>query len=96
MTHIRSVSVVISTNGRAASLAKTLAALSWQTYRHFEVCVVTGPQRDGTHDLVAHYVGTGRIKSAPCEAANLSRSRNIGIRLAAGDLIAFIDDDAIP
>ncbi|MDQ1833898.1 glycosyltransferase family 2 protein [Massilia scottii] len=37
-----------------------------------------------------------RIRTARCDVANLSVSRNIGICMAAGDVVAFIDDDAIP
>ena len=38
----------------------------------------------------------GHIKLATCPEANIARSRNIGIDNAAGEIIAFIDDDAIP
>ena len=35
------------------------------------------------------------IKSARCPAENLSMSRNIGIEAAAGEFVAFMDDDAV-
>lgn len=89
------VSVVINTNGRCTSLIKTIEALSWQRYPNFEICVVAGPTRDGTHEFLAEATATRRLKSAECSEANLSSSRNIGIALAAGDFIAFIDDDAL-
>src|SRR5262249_59379680 len=38
----------------------------------------------------------GRIRVGRCPDRNLSRSRNIAIRMAAGDLVAFTDDDAYP
>lgn len=37
-----------------------------------------------------------KIKIEECPEANLSRSRNIGIQHASGDIVCFIDDDAIP
>jgi glycogen(starch) synthase len=87
-------SVVINTLNRANSLRATLDALRYQHHDDFEVIVVNGPSTDGTESLLAEYAG--RIKHLRCDVANLSMSRNIGIRAAAGDAVAFIDDDAIP
>lgn len=62
-------------------------------YPSFEVCVVHGPTNDGTRELVEEYAG--RIKCAACQQRNLSISRNIGIALASGEIVAFIDDDGL-
>ncbi|HEX3426765.1 MAG TPA: glycosyltransferase, partial [Acidimicrobiales bacterium] len=94
MTAARRVSVVINTYNRAAHLRLTLAALGHLDHPDFEVIVVNGPSTDGTEAVVAEYAG--RIKAAACPARNLSVSRNIGIAMAAGDIVAFIDDDAYP
>jgi len=88
------VSVIISTHDRANSLARTLEGLGGLRYDPFEVVVVNGPSTDGTADLLASW--EGRLKVGTCNEANLARSRNIGIALASGDLVAFIDDDAYP
>lgn len=72
----------------------TLESLRFQRHDDFEVVVVNGPSTDHTEEMLAQY--EGRIKHLRCPVANLSMSRNIGIRAAAGDVVAFIDDDAIP
>lgn len=87
-------SVVINTLNRATSLRSTLLALERQLHDDFEVIVVNGPSTDHTEAVLAEHAG--RIKHLRCPVANLSMSRNIGIRAAAGDVVAFIDDDAIP
>jgi glycogen synthase len=87
-------SVVINTLNRAASLRDTLESLRGQIHDEIELIVVNGPSTDGTEELLARYAG--EIKHERCGVANLSMSRNIGIRAAAGDVVAFIDDDAIP
>ncbi len=89
-----SVSVVVNTIDRAASLAVLLAALEQQAYPPFELIVVVGPTRDRTPALLAAYAG--RVRVLHCPRANLSQSRNIGLLAARGEIVAFIDDDAVP
>ena len=60
----------------------------------FEVVVVNGPSTDGTTELLREYVG--QIKIVSCPTRNLSESRNLGLAAAVGDVIVFIDDDALP
>ncbi len=88
------VSIVICTDGRAEALACTLSSLSYLDFAAFEVIVVCGPTQDGTDKVLQAY--DGRIKIALNDKRNLSISRNLGIRLACGDIVAFLDDDAIP
>src|SRR4051794_34868435 len=88
------VSVVICTYNRAAALREVLDALRRQTSQGFEVVVVNGPSVDGTSELLAAQAGAVRVVENP--ERHLSRSRNLGIAAAAGELVAFIDDDAVP
>ena len=37
-----------------------------------------------------------RIKLLPQDTPNISAARNVGVRAAAGQIVAFIDDDAVP
>jgi GT2 family glycosyltransferase len=89
-----SVSVVINTFNRRELLKRTLVSLREQTYRPFEVIVVNGPSTDGTDEFLASF--RGRVRRTNCPEAHLGLSRNLGIRIAAGEIVAFIDDDAIP
>jgi glycosyltransferase involved in cell wall biosynthesis len=88
------VSLVINTIDRARSLEILLESLEEQTYPLFEVIVVVGPTKDNTLALLEAY--RDKVTVQRCPEANLGRSRNIGIREARGDLVAFIDDDAVP
>ena len=87
-------SIVICTDGRIDSLKATLGSLRFLNQSNFEVCVVCGPTDDGTRDLISRWPYP--LKTAFNPARNLSISRNTGIRLAAGDIVAFLDDDSIP
>jgi glycosyltransferase involved in cell wall biosynthesis/GT2 family glycosyltransferase len=88
------VSIIVSTLDRAVDLGRLLASLRHLDYDRFEVIVVNGPSRDGTDELLAQWAG--QIKLASCRTANLAASRNIGLGAASGDIVAFIDDDAVP
>ena len=88
------VSVVINTCNRAAHLRDALRGLKGLRYGEFEVVVVNGPSTDDTEAVLAEWAP--HIKRATCPELNLSVSRNIGIAAAAGEIVAFIDDDAIP
>ncbi len=88
------VSVVINTLNRANLLPNTLAALVHQDHSDLEVVVVNGPSTDDTTAVLATW--SDHIKIGTCPVANLSVSRNIGIAMATGDIVAFIDDDGVP
>ncbi len=86
------VSVVIATAGRRQCLPNCIASLRRQTYRPLELVVVVGPSQDGSHDYASSLTDA---KVTRVDRLNASFARNTGVRLASGDIIAFIDDDAI-
>jgi glycosyltransferase involved in cell wall biosynthesis len=88
------VSVVINTLNRRERLERLLLALRSQKHAAFEVVVVNGPSVDGTDALLTDF--KDRAHLATCPDACLGRSRNIGVAAASGEIVAFIDDDAIP
>jgi glycosyltransferase involved in cell wall biosynthesis/predicted SAM-dependent methyltransferase len=87
------VSVVICTYNRSDYLQRCLNYLKDQDYLHFEVIVVNGPSTDGTINILSARTD---IKVIQNSKRNLSISRNLGIQHASGDIVAFIDDDALP
>lgn len=87
------VSVVINTYNRGWWLDRCLSSLEAQTYRNFEVVVVNGPSTDSTSEVLDRW--RGRIKAVSTPSRVLSVSRNEGIAVSAGDLVVFIDDDAV-
>ncbi len=89
-----SFSIVICTYNRASQLRRCLHTLEGLEYPNFEVIVVDGPSRDETPQLLERY--GDRIKVGKNPTRNLSVSRNIGIKLSSGDIVAFIDDDGMP
>ena len=88
------ISIIINTYNRATSLDTALHSLRRLNYPWFEVVVINGPSTDHTSDVLKAHQAHIRVGS--CSDRNLSISRNVGIEMARGDLVAFIDDDAVP
>ncbi|MEY1557019.1 glycosyltransferase family 2 protein [Yoonia sp. R2331] len=90
MTH-PAVSVVVVSLGRPAELNRCLVGLFQLDYAPFEVVVVADAES-------CKGLGTfqRRIKLVHFETVNISAARNAGIAQACGEIVAFIDDDAVP
>lgn len=86
-------SVVIVSRGRGPQLSLCLLALEFQSLRSFEVIVVGD---EAARRAVIAGPGRARVQFAPCEAANISVARNIGLSLARAACVAFLDDDCVP
>src|SRR6056297_2389366 len=91
MTTLLPVSVIIVSRGRPALLNRCLTGVCQLWYPDFEIVVVSDPEG---LDAVASRAGL--IKTVAFDDANIASARNAGIRAAAGKIVAFIDDDAVP
>ena len=86
------VSVIVVTAGRRQCLPACIDSLQRQTYRPLEIVIVVGPSTDGTIDYVR---SLDDVKHCQVDKLNISHARNQGLREASGEIIAFIDDDAV-
>lgn len=95
------VSVIVSayTTERYDDLLELLSSLEKQTYRNFEVILVVEKSRELLGCLTRHSYGLGALQLKLLfndgKVKGLSAARNIGIQAAQGEIIAFIDDDAV-
>ena len=88
LDHDPFVSVVIACPRRSWMLDECLDAIGQQSYRNFEVIVLPDDGEWGTGNDRLSVIPTGKVRPA--------EKRNIGIREAKGEIVAFIDDDAYP
>jgi O-antigen biosynthesis protein len=87
------VSVVIVSRQRPDALKLCLRAVARLSYPDYEIIVVADPAGlRAVEDLPF----ASQIKTVPFDEANISAARNRGIAQAAGQIVAFLDDDAIP
>lgn len=87
------VSVIVVSHGRPGLLRRCLTGLGQLCHTDFEIIVVA--DAPGVR-AVAEMGWEGRVKLQRFDAANISAARNAGLALAAGEIVAFIDDDAVP
>ena len=95
-TSRNSVSVVIPTH-QPRFLRDTLKGLSAQSDRNFEAIVVeNGLKTDGTEALLSEFSDKFQVRYVYEKRLGLNIARNLGCRLARGDILALLDDDCIP
>ncbi len=87
------VSVIIVSRGRPEALRRCLLGVSQLQYAAFEVVVVACPEGIAVTETQQ---ALPQIKCIAYDEANISAARNLGLTHAAGEIVAFIDDDAVP
>lgn len=86
------ISVVIPSYNTAATIGRTLEALSRQsTQRSREIIVVDCSPDDSVARVCAQFPGVTILREA--KRFNPGEGRNIGARAAQGDLLVFVDAD---
>ena len=90
------ISVVIPTHNRIRQLKRCLRSLLSQSYEDYEIMVSANRCTDGTLAYVRKRMeNDDRIRLAITSKRGINIARNAGIKESAGELIAFIDDDAV-
>jgi GT2 family glycosyltransferase len=90
------ISVVVCTYRRQALLPDLFAALRAQTRPADEILIVDNEVSDATAALVRAAAGGLPIRYVSESTLGLSHARNRGAAESQGDLIVFLDDDALP
>jgi len=89
------ISVIIPTYNHAHFLTQSLRSVLDQEYSNFEVLVVDNNSSDNTDDVVLGFKDD-RIRLLKIHNKGvIAASRNLGIRHAKGNWIAFLDSDDI-
>lgn len=86
---VPTVSLIIVSRHRPAMLARCLTAVAQMDHPAFEVVVVADPAGLAVAQSYP-------VKTVLYDERNISSARNHGIAAAAGAVVAFIDDDAVP
>lgn len=92
------VSIILPTYNRLPRLQKVLAGLAAQTYPlvDMEVVIVSDGSTDGTNPFLQAYVAPLQIRPLIQANSGPAAARNLGLQMAQGELVIFLDDDVVP
>jgi GT2 family glycosyltransferase len=86
------ISVVVCTYNGAATIAECLEGCTALDYPNFEVLVIDDGSTDRTAELAVDF----DVRVISTENRGLAAARNVGLRHARGEIVAYLDDDASP
>jgi glycosyltransferase involved in cell wall biosynthesis len=90
------VSVIVPTHDRHDLVGRAIRSVLCQTYRSWELIIVNDGSTDRTAEVLSSYGDDPRIRVMHLDPARGgAAARNVGLDLATGELIAFLDDDDV-
>lgn len=98
--HATRVTAVICTHNRADLLTTAIESLLAQslTPADYEILVIDNASTDETPQNIRRYLNRPchvKLRSSVQPAIGLSLARNLAVQTATGEVIAFLDDDAV-
>jgi len=89
------VSVIVPTHNRPQMLAEAVESAFAQTFQDFELIIVLNGASADSIAMARRLAANPKVKVVEMADSTLAASRNFGLGLAAGEWIAFLDDDDI-
>ena len=91
------VSIILATYNRKELLGTCLRCLNAQDYpvHGFEVIVVDDGSSDGSLELAQTWTSPYAMRCISAGHQGIGPARNLGVSEASGDIVIFIDDDAL-
>ena len=88
------ISIIIPTYNHGYLLGEALDSVLSQTYSNWECIIVDDGSTDDTKEIVFRYINKDiRFRYALIQKAGPSSARNVGLKMAKGDFIQFLDAD---
>ncbi|MER2190028.1 MAG: glycosyltransferase family 2 protein [Solibacillus sp.] len=90
----RLVSIIVPIYNKENYLEKSITSLMNQTFRNIEIVLVNDGSKDNSEKIIMDFIERDkRIIYKKVENGGVSRARNLGMQLAKGDYIGFLDAD---
>lgn len=90
----KKVSIVIPVYNVENYLTKTIKSCIEQTHKNIEIIIIDDGSKDNSPKIIDNYLNLdNRIIAKHIKNQGVSHARNLGISLATGDYIVFLDGD---
>lgn len=90
------ISVIVPVYQVKEYLPECVESLMGQTYRNLEIILVDDGSTDGSGELCEEYAKRdGRVRVVHRNHLGVSNARNIGLQMAKGEYVSFVDSDDI-
>ena len=88
------ISVIIPIYNREQYLKRCLDSVVGQTYRNLEILLIDDGSTDRSAEICSRYAAKdGRIRLLRQANGGVARARNLGLKQAGGEYLAFVDSD---
>jgi glycosyltransferase involved in cell wall biosynthesis len=87
------ITAVICTRNRGAAVLRAAESVLANQHPNFSLLVIDQSTRDDTAECLAPLSSQGKLQYLRTDTVGVSRARNIGLRSARTDIVAFTDDD---
>lgn len=88
------VSIILPVYNRANTINDTIESVMQQSYKNFELIIVDDGSKDNSQQICRKYeLKDNRIKLIKKENGGPSQARNVGLKIAKGKYLMFIDSD---
>ena len=88
------ISVIVPVYNCEKYLKECVDSIVNQSYKNLDIILINDGSRDGSADIIReHYCTDPRITFVDKENEGVSATRNLGISMAKGEFITFVDGD---
>lgn len=87
------ISVIIPLYNKYLAITRTIESVIGQTYKDWELLIIDDGSNDGSDQVAKQYTFDGRIHYIYKSNGGVSSARNMGIQMAKGEWLLYIDAD---
>lgn len=86
------ISIIVPVYNREKTLRRCIDSILASDYKNIELVIIDDGSTDGSWDIIQSY-SDDRIKSVHATNGGVTVARNLGLNMATGDYIHFVDSD---